>query len=212
VKIFSCPVREARRPLSLTGLVAPESRSADNTIMGSWRSAGGAYLEVYRLRKNSLLSCSRSLKWSVSESGGSFDESLRRFDRRLFDRPAARFGVPLSCHRRIYLDGRTETHREPIPLPRVGMRRSRGPQLLPSRNSKEHGFGIDPSASRSSPNIPGNTESTQVKSALNSSRLVDISKRCSDGRVISADPPAASAYHVITGKVSHVVVPLLELS
>jgi hypothetical protein len=114
VKIFSCPVREARRPLSLTGLVAPESRSADNTIMGSWRTAGGAYLEVYRLRKNSLLSCSRSLKWSVSESGGSFDESLRRFDRRLFDRPAARFGVPLSCHRRIYLDGRTETHREPF--------------------------------------------------------------------------------------------------
>ena len=30
-----------------------------------------AHLEVYRLRKNSLLICSRSLKWSVSESGGS---------------------------------------------------------------------------------------------------------------------------------------------
>jgi hypothetical protein len=33
-----------------------------------------------------------------------------------------------------------------------------------------------------------------------------------DGAIISADPPAAPAYHGITGKMRHVVVPLLELS
>ena len=75
--------RRPRRPCAavLVQLASlPGSRSlrtaALREISFSWRrtrasARSTAHLEGYRLRKNTLLSCSRSLKWSVSKSGGS---------------------------------------------------------------------------------------------------------------------------------------------